>query len=120
MVRALQVFAGPLALAHLLQRGLRPGDVRLLPAAAGGPKGLILNPLDRFLFGHWLAGSTQTLHLPGASSGAWRMACAMLPNPDAALAELAQRCIHQDFRVPAGGWPDAAEVSQVSRELLAG
>ena len=119
-MRALQVFAGPVALAHLREQGLRPADVRLIPAAAGGPKGLILNPLDRFLFGHWLAGSVHRLHLLGASIGAWRMACAMLPDPDAALAELAQRYIHQDFRVPAGGWPDAAEVSRVSREMLAG
>lgn len=119
-MRALQVFAGPVALAHLRAQGLRPADVRLIPAAAGGPKGLILNPLDRFLFGHWLAGSPHRLHLLGASIGAWRMACAMLPNADAALAELAQRYIHQDFRVPPGGWPDAAEVSRVSRELLGG
>ena len=120
MVPALQVFAGPRALTHLRERGLRPADVRLIPAAAGGPKGLILNPLDRYLFGHWLADSRHTLHLLGASIGAWRMACAMRPDADAALAELAQRYIQQDFRVPAGGWPDAAEVSRVSRELLAG
>ena len=119
-MRALQVFAGPRALAHLRERGLRPADVRLIPAAAGGPKGLILNPLDRVLFGHWLADRPHTLQLLGASIGAWRMACAMLPDPDAALADLAQRYIHQDFRVPTGGWPDAAEVSRVSRELLAG
>ena len=56
--RALQVFAGPRALLHLRERGLRPADVRVIPAAAGGPKGLVLNPLDRFLFGHWLAGSS--------------------------------------------------------------
>ncbi len=116
--RALQVFAGPAALAHLRERGLQPADVRVIPAAAGGPKGLVLNPLDRFLFGHWLAGSTHTVHLAGASIGAWRMACAMLPNPDAALAELAQGYIHQQFNVPDGTWPDAAEVSRVFASLL--
>jgi hypothetical protein len=116
--RALQVFAGARALAQLRERGLRPADVRLIPAAAGGPKGLVLNPLDRFLFSHWLAGSTHTLHLLGASIGAWRMACAMLPDADAALADLAQRYIHQQYDVPAGAWPDAAEVSRVFAELL--
>lgn len=53
-VKALQVFAGPRALAQLRGRGLKPADVRVIPAAAGGPKGLILNPLDRFSFGQWM------------------------------------------------------------------
>ena len=104
--RALQVYAGPRALAHLRSRGLQPTDVRVVPAAAGGPKGLVLNPLDRFLFGHWLArglaGGTHTVHLLGASIGAWRMASAMLPDPDAALARLAHDYIHQRFDVPDG------------------
>jgi hypothetical protein len=116
--RALQVYAGPRALIHLRERGLRPADVRLIPAAAGGPKGLVLNPLDRFLFGHWLADSPHTLHLLGASIGAWRMACAMLPDADTALAELARRYIHQQYDVPAGAWPDPTEVSRVFAELL--
>jgi hypothetical protein len=116
--RALQVFAGTRALQHLRERGLKPTDVRLIPAAAGGPKGLVLNPLDRFLFGHWLAGSDHAVHLAGASIGAWRMACALLPDPNAALAELAQLYIHQRFNVPTGRWPDAAEVSRVFADLL--
>ena len=41
-------------LAHLREHGLRPQDVRAIPAAAGGPKGLVLNPLDRYLFGLFL------------------------------------------------------------------
>ena len=69
---ALQVFAGPVAKARLAERGLRAEDVGLMPAAAGGPKGLILNGLDRFVFGDWLPQSRQTVHLVGASIGAWR------------------------------------------------
>ena len=118
MPRALQVFAGPRALLHLREQGLKPADVRVIPAAAGGPKGLILNPLDRYLFGHWLAGSTHTVHLLGASIGAWRMACAMLPDADAALAALAEAYIHQQFHAPAGQWPSAVEVSRVFAQLL--
>ncbi len=102
MHRALQVCAGPRALKHLRERGLQPDDVRVIPAAAGGPKGLILNPLDRYLFGHWLQGSTHTVHLLGALIGAWRKACARLMDADAALAALAQGYIHQQFNVPAG------------------
>ena len=117
--RALQVYAGPTALRHLRERGLRPADVRVVPAAAGGAKGLILNPLDRFLFGHWLAGSAHTVHLLGASVGAWRMACVMQPDPVAAFADLAQGYIHQQFNVPDGVWPSPAEVSRVFADLLA-
>jgi hypothetical protein len=61
---------------------------------------LVLNLLDCFLFGHWLAGSTDTVHLIGASIGAWRMACTLLPDPDEALATLADHYIHQQFNVP--------------------
>ena len=55
-VKALQVHAGPCALALLRDRRLLPSDVRAVPAAAGGPKGLVLNHIDRFLFGHWQIG----------------------------------------------------------------
>jgi hypothetical protein len=110
---ALQVFAGPRALAHLLERGLQPGDVRIVPAAAGGPKGLVLNPLDRYLFGHWLTQSQQTVHLIGASIGAWRMACATLPDPDTALAQMADDYVTQTYAHAPGKQPTAQTVSRV-------
>ena len=69
---ALRVYAGARAQRLLRERGLRAQDVRLLPAAAGGPKGLILNPLDKFLFGEWLPGSGHEVHLLGGVH--WRLA----------------------------------------------
>lgn len=117
--RALQVFAGPRARAWLAEAGLKPADVRVVPAAAGGPKGLVLNPLDRFLFGHWLAGSTQPLHLLGASIGAWRMAAAARSDADAALAELAEDYITQDYPHAPGRPPTARTVSRVFGAKLA-
>src|SRR5512147_2329679 len=96
-MQALQIHAGPRALRHLREHGLQPRDIRAIPAAAGGPKGLILNPLDRYLFGHWLAGSTHGVHLLGASIGAWRMATACLVNPDAAFEQLAHDYIGQTY-----------------------
>ncbi len=109
---ALQVHAGPRALAQLRERGLRPQDVRVIPAAAGGPKGLILNPLDRYLFGDWLAAATQTVHLLGASIGAWRMACACLPDADTALAQLAEDYISQRYEHAPGQAPTPSTVSR--------
>ena len=77
-MQALTIHAGAAALKRLRERGLHAADVRVIPGAAGGPKGLILNPLDRYLFGEWLGRSTQTVHLLGASIGAWRLASACL------------------------------------------
>jgi hypothetical protein len=77
-MKALRIHAGPAARRHIEQHGLRPQDIGVIPGAAGGPKGLILGPLDRFLFGDWLARSSQPVHLVGGSIGAWRMATACL------------------------------------------
>lgn len=110
---ALQVFAGPRARAHLRERGLGPADVRVIPAAAGGPKGLVLNPLDRHLFGHWLRDAGPTVHLLGASIGAWRMAVACLPDPDAGFAELAEDYIGQDYPHAPGKAPRARDVTRI-------
>ena len=77
-MRALRIYAGPEARRHIESQGLQPADIGVVPAAAGGPKGLILGPLDRFLFGEWLPQTDHTVHLVGASIGAWRMATACL------------------------------------------
>ena len=110
-MRALQVYAGDRARAWLREHGLRAADVRVIPAAAGGPKGLVLIPLDRRLFGHWLAGSAQPVHLVGASIGAWRMASACLPDADAALARLAEDYIGQRPAHAPGAMPAPRDVS---------
>ena len=101
-MRALDVFAGPAARAHLAQHGLLPQHIGTIPAAAGGPKGLILGPLDRYLFGHWLPKSTQEVHLVGASIGAWRMAAACLNQPQQALARLERDYIGQHYALQPG------------------
>ncbi|MEO5732636.1 MAG: phospholipase [Rubrivivax sp.] len=125
-MKALQVHAGPRALTHLRERGLSPADVRVIPAAAGGPKGLALLPLDRFLFGHWLAPSPssssstspQPLHLVGASIGAWRMAAACAPDADAALALLGESYVTQTYPHAPGRMPTPRTVTQVFSQQL--
>jgi hypothetical protein len=112
-MKALQIHAGATALKHLRERGLQPADVRLIPAAAGGAKGLILNGLDRFIFGDWQSGTTQPVHLLGASIGAWRMATACLDDPAAELARMAQDYIHQRYDHAPGKAPAPRHVSQV-------
>ena len=112
-MKALSIHAGPRALKALREHGLRPHDVRIIPAAAGGPKGLVLNPLDQFIFGDWLAASRHTVHLLGASIGAWRMATACLHDPAAELAKMAHDYIHQDYAHLPGKAPSRHHVSEV-------
>ncbi len=115
-MRALQILAGERARAHLRERRLRPDDVRVVPAAAGGPKGLVLNALDRFIFGRWLPGSVRpapAVHLLGASIGAWRMAAACLPDAQEALLEMAEDYIAQDYPRAPGRSPLPGDVSRI-------
>ena len=112
-MKALRIYAGPLARQHLGDHGLQPRDVGVVPAAAGGPKGLILGPLDRFIFGEWLPRSAQPVHLVGASIGAWRMATACLNDPVAAFERLEHDYIRQHFELtPGEKRPSARHVSE--------
>jgi hypothetical protein len=109
-----------MARARLAERGLRPEDIGLVPAAAGGPKGLILNGLDRFLFGHWLPQSDRPVHLLGASIGAWRMSTACLPgNTEANFAAMAEAYVGQRYdTLPGERRPRPAHVSERFGEIL--
>jgi hypothetical protein len=110
---ALRLYAGPVARRHIEQHGLSPHHVGAIPAAAGGPKGLILGPLDRFIFGQWLAQSQQPVHLVGASIGAWRMATACLAQSVAAFERLERDYIAQHYALPPGQKrPSADQVSE--------
>ncbi|HWI81255.1 patatin-like phospholipase family protein [Ramlibacter sp.] len=110
---ALRIHAGPLARRHIARHGLQPGDIGVVPGAAGGPKGLILGPLDRFLFGQWLPRSSRAVDLVGASIGAWRMAAACLGDPAAALQRLERDYIAQDYELaPGRKTPTADHVSE--------
>ena len=112
-MKALQLYAGPKARAAIAQNGLRPHDICTIPAAAGGPKGLLLGPLDRFLFGEWLPRSSQPVDLVGASIGAWRMATACLQGSVSAFERLEHDYIHQHYELaPGQKRPTAAFVSE--------
>lgn len=101
-MKALNIYAGPAARRHIERNGLGPHDIRLIPAAAGGPKGLILTHLDRHIFGQWMAPTQHTVHLVGASIGAWRMATAAMPEPVQALNRFTQAYIEQNYEPEPG------------------
>ena len=94
--RSFTIHAGPRAAEHIAREGLRPADIACVPAAAGGPKGLGLIPLDQRLFGGWLDGASG-VELIGASIGAWRMCAAAQTHAPAALARLAEAYVAQTY-----------------------
>ena len=110
----LSVRAGPRALAALQAGGLSPQDVAVIPAAAGGPKGLALHGLDCALFGDWLPRAPRTRYLVGASIGAWRMAAAAMPDPVVGLRRLAD--LYCDQRYPRN--PSREFVTRYCAELV--
>jgi hypothetical protein len=118
-MRALRIYAGPAARRHLRDHGLRPDDFAIVAGAAAGPKGLVLTPLDRFLFGAWFAAVREPVHLLGASIGAWRFAHACLRDPDVALARLAHDYTNESYAEPGGRWPSSSYVSAVMNRRMA-
>ncbi len=112
-MRALRIHAGPLAREHIEKNGFQAGDVGTIPGAAGGPKGLVLGPLDQFVFGHWLPQTRHEIHLVGASIGAWRMATACLDGTQAAFKRLEHYYIHQHYELqPGEKRPTAGYISE--------
>jgi hypothetical protein len=113
-MQALNLYAGPRARESIAQHGLQPAHIATIPGAAGGPKGLILGALDRFIFADWLQRSTQPVALVGASIGAWRMATACLNQPVDALVRLERDYIHQHYALaPGEKRPNPAFVSEL-------
>jgi len=106
--------AGPRALQHVRDRGLVPGDISCVPAAAGGPKGLALLPFDRLLLQQGWLPEDASVELIGASVGAWRMAALAQADPLAALDRVQHAYVHEqcyDAR------PTPGQVSAVCRRI---
>lgn len=105
--------AGPGALRHLRERGLAPGDICCIPAAAGGPKGLALLPLDRLLLRDWLPIGAG-VEMIGASIGAWRMTALAQRDAPAALDRVQHAYVREQcYRAK----PTSVEVSSVCRAI---
>jgi hypothetical protein len=107
------VRAGPRALARLREGPLAPADLAALPAAAGGPKGLALIPLDRLLVRHWLPRSPR-IEFVGASIGAWRVTALAQADALAALDRLAHVYVHEQNY---GHRPSPAAVAATIRSV---
>jgi len=108
------IHLGARARRHIATDGLQAADIAIVPAAAGGPKGLILHGIDKWLFGDWFPAAPRQRKLIGASIGAWRMAASAFHDPVAAHKRLAYHYSRQTYpdRV------DAAYVTRSCRGLL--
>jgi predicted acylesterase/phospholipase RssA len=108
------ILAGPRAYLHLKENGLQARDVAIVPAAAGGPKGLIFQKLDQWMFGTWLPSAPRERTLIGASIGAWRMAAACLADPVQGFELLGDLYCAQSY--PPN--PPAPLITESSKEFL--
>ena len=110
----LRVLAGPTALAHIQQHGLRQADIKVMVGASGGPKWFSLFGLDQYLFGEFFAGRTAPLHILGSSAGAWRFACFAQANPVAASQRFCRAYSHICYPPDA----DAQQISDISASII--
>ena len=105
---------GARARKRIAAEGVQAADIAIVPAAAGGPKGLILHGIDCWLSGDFLPRAKRQRRFVGASIGAWRMACSAFQDPVAAHKRLAR--LYAGQRYP--DKVDAAYVSRTCRALL--
>jgi len=110
----LRVFAGPRAMRHVREHGLRADDISWLAGASGGPKWFVLYGLDRYLAGTYFITRKSPLRLIGSSAGAWRLACYALADPVAGLERLATLYSRQTYSPR----PDIHEISGEARLML--
>jgi len=120
-IPSLTLRAGKRALERLQQKNLEPGDIHVIPGAAGGPKGLGISGLDQAIFGDWLPRVKQERALVGASVGSWRFAAiASSDNPVAQLKKLAEMYTSQRFEKGMSAQEVTRSAIQFLDELLGG
>ena len=111
----LRFLAGERALARLQRDGLSPDMVTGFAGAAGGPKWLALNHLDRAIFSHWLTPlASPSRFLIGSSIATWRFACATQKHPEAAFQRFEEAYMAQRYSRK----PTRREISDQARGIL--
>lgn len=111
----LTIKAGETAFNQIKQQGLQAQDIELLLGASGGPKWFVLQGMDRYLFGDFLAAKTTPLNTLGTSAGAWRFAALGQQDPLAASDLFARLYSHQTYSAK----PDRHEITAAAKQLLA-
>ena len=111
---ALVFKAGPEAYDTIKADGFSEALIGTLLGASGGAKWLALSQLDRVLLRRVLPQIVAPVHLRGSSIGAWRFACYAQQNPVSAIERFEEAYVEQTYSER----PDAAEITQKSRDIL--
>lgn len=114
MAKNLTFLAGKKALSIIKGEGLRPDRIKIIVGAAGGPKWLVLNHLDRVLFSQWLKPRNHPLFLVGSSIGSWRFTAASTSDPISTIEKFQSAYIQQSFKTK----PTPKQVSHASAAVL--
>jgi len=114
--RNLVVRAGPRASDRLRAEGFHPDLFSTLVGASGGPKWLVLRPIDDVLAERLIAPRTTPIDTLGSSIGSFRHACHAQSDPKAALARFEDGYIEQ--RYESAGQPSMEEISDESDRIL--
>jgi hypothetical protein len=112
MADNLLIFAGKKALPRLREQGLAPDDIEVIAGAAGGPKWLVLNGLDRAIFFQWFMSTPKPCFLIGSSIGGWRFAA--IAQGAEAYDRFEQAYIAQSY----SAHPSPADVTRESARIL--
>jgi len=88
--------------------------VKVIAGAAGGPKWLVLNHLDRVIFSSWFKMRTKPLFLLGSSIGAWRFAAASQNNHKKAIDRFQSGYLDQHY----SSNPGPAEVTRETIRIM--
>jgi hypothetical protein len=110
----LTVQAGPTAMKMLRRGSLKPERIQAMAGAAGGPKWLVLNAMDRFLFVTWLRDRTTPLPVLGSSIGAWRFAAVSREDPLAGIDAFE----HAYLNIEIDAKPSPLSISEASYKVL--
>ncbi|MDY6792287.1 MAG: patatin-like phospholipase family protein [Thermodesulfobacteriota bacterium] len=89
--------AGKKAFLKIREEGLKPEMIKVITGAAGGPKWLVLNHLDRVIFSSWIKNRKKPLFLLGSSIGAWRFAAASQNNHRQAIDRFQSEYLGQHY-----------------------
>ncbi|MBY0400296.1 hypothetical protein K2X89_08380 [Myxococcota bacterium] len=113
--RGLVLRAGARAAVRLREEGLHAELFDTLVGASGGPKWLVLRPLDEVLIERIVRPRSTPLDTLGSSIGSFRHACFAQADAKSALARFTQGYVEQAY----DGTPTPDAISGVSERILA-
>ncbi len=111
---ALVFKAGATAYDTIKTHGFSAASIGTIVGASGGAKWLVLSHIDRVLLERVVPKLEKPVHVLGSSIGAWRFACYAQADPVAAIDRFENAYVEQRYSER----PDAAEITQKSRDIL--